>query len=310
MSKTEKREKIKVIYCMGSGRSGSTLMSIILGNHPEIVGPGEIYTLHRLHEDKFNCSCGERVEECDYWSKILADWQSKSGKDSFDNYVFHSKNKVENFKSPFAWLKLIFNYPGQSKLYKNYNDNTYHYLSSIIKKSEKPVIVDISKNPLKAFALSKHPDIDLRLIHLVRDGRGIAFSLKNSDRARISKRKVSRTALFWLIVNKQSEFVLKRAQKGLRINYENFALNTEKTLREIGELSNIDPQPLMDVIKGDLADDTSHIMAGNRLRRKKSIIIKLNRDWEDNLDLKKQKTFYKIAGKTMRRYGYMPLGEK
>ncbi|WP_276390814.1 sulfotransferase [Eudoraea chungangensis] len=307
MSETEQREKLKVIYCMGSGRSGSTLMSIILGNHPKISGPGEIYTIHRLKEENFSCSCGERVEECTYWASILEEWKSNVGIDSFNQYVFQSKNVVENFKSPIAWLNLILNYPSKRALYKNYQDNTYHYLSSIINHSKKPILIDISKNPLRAFALLKHPNIDLKLIHLVRDGRSLAFSLKNSRRENIRKRKVSRTALFWLIANRQSDFVLKRAKNGLRIKYEDLALHTDRTLERIAKVAEVDPKHLLDVIKGSLANDKSHIMEGNRLRNQKSIKIKLNTDWEEQLDFEKQRTFYRIAGKTLRRYGYQPL---
>src|SRR3712207_8630396 len=46
--------------------------------------------------------------------------------------------------------------------------------------SGKPVIVDSSKSPARALALGMVPGIDLYVVHLVRDGRGVATSLRKT----------------------------------------------------------------------------------------------------------------------------------
>ena len=101
---SDSRKKIKVIYCMGSGRSGSTLFGIIMGNHPMIINPGEINNINGLKKKKFNCSCGERVEDCEFWSEVYSNWTQKNTEEQ-TTAVFSKIGKYENFKSPFAWLR-------------------------------------------------------------------------------------------------------------------------------------------------------------------------------------------------------------
>ena len=42
----------------------------MLAKHPNVVGLGEIYKTWRDGAEEF-CSCGERTEDCPFWSKLL-----------------------------------------------------------------------------------------------------------------------------------------------------------------------------------------------------------------------------------------------
>lgn len=57
----------KEIYILGFGHSGSTLLDIMLSNHPNVIGVGEIYKLHRYgwiaNEDR-RCACGVLHYKC------------------------------------------------------------------------------------------------------------------------------------------------------------------------------------------------------------------------------------------------------
>src|SRR5437773_1697066 len=51
---------VRVIYIMGAGRSGSTLLDTILASHPEVVGVGELVNLHSAGwTAKEICACGQ-----------------------------------------------------------------------------------------------------------------------------------------------------------------------------------------------------------------------------------------------------------
>jgi hypothetical protein len=212
---------------------------------------------------------------------------------------------IERSKSPMAWLKMLFKYPGQSQYFQNYQKNTYELLKSMQKISGKSVIVDISKNPLRAYALHKHPLIDLKLIHLVRDGRGVAWSLHKFTKAEVQQKQVWRTALFWVIVNRLSNFVRRKAKNSGLIIYENFVKFPERTTKEISEIVDVDLQPILKIINSDVAPKDSHVMAGNKLRKAKSITLKLDTEWREKMDIKKQKVFLRIAGRSMSNYGYL-----
>ena len=65
----------RVIYVAGYGRSGSTVVDIALGMHPEIFGAGEISAMcrHAWRENEF-CACGERLSDCPVWGPVMSGW--------------------------------------------------------------------------------------------------------------------------------------------------------------------------------------------------------------------------------------------
>ena len=67
--------KNRIVFIAGIGRSGSTLLDVTLGSHPNFVGLGEIYAMLRNDFNIFNnqirrCTCGNTVNECPFWGKI------------------------------------------------------------------------------------------------------------------------------------------------------------------------------------------------------------------------------------------------
>ncbi len=295
--------KIKVIYCMGSGRSGSTLLNIILSNHSKIFGAGEINSIQRINQEKFNCSCGNRFVECDFWGGVMDKWKKAEQKETPAETI--SKiHGIDNFKSPIAWIKYLLNYPFQSRFFKNYLESTYNFYKAMIEESGRPVIMDISKNPLRALVLNAHPKIDLRLIHLVRDGRGVAWSINKYDKTDIRQKPVWRAALFWTVINLQANFVRKRVKDSGLVLYEDLVKFPEKTINSIAQIADVDPTSIIHSLKGNLAQEESHIMAGNKLRRQRNITLKLDTKWKENLSQEQINSFMKIAGSTMASYGY------
>src|SRR5690606_31136679 len=62
----------KVVYIVGAGHSGSTLLDLILGTHSRIESVGEIKRLERLYSGGkgSGCTCGEPFTACAYWRAI------------------------------------------------------------------------------------------------------------------------------------------------------------------------------------------------------------------------------------------------
>ena len=63
--------QLNIIYIMGYGRSGSTLLDIILGNHSEIESLGEVAFLHQDLYQGGLCSCLNSYADCPFWSQVL-----------------------------------------------------------------------------------------------------------------------------------------------------------------------------------------------------------------------------------------------
>ena len=64
---------MRIVYIAGYGRSGSTLLDVLLGQSPGVVGTGEVTFLFRAAEHLVPCSCGEPLADCAVWGPVLAD---------------------------------------------------------------------------------------------------------------------------------------------------------------------------------------------------------------------------------------------
>ena len=81
---------MKVVYVTGAGHIGSTILDIVLGNHPEIQGVGEVNKLHRsgwVTDSGRRCACGEAIPECSFWPEVRHRWASSLGGDDVPRYV-------------------------------------------------------------------------------------------------------------------------------------------------------------------------------------------------------------------------------
>lgn len=62
---------LPVIYIGGYGRSGSTLLDVLLDAQPGILGVGEVTHLFRFAAEQRECSCGQQFVDCPVWGVAL-----------------------------------------------------------------------------------------------------------------------------------------------------------------------------------------------------------------------------------------------
>lgn len=60
-----------ILYVVGSGRSGSTVIERVLTTSPNVTAVGEVHALWRLPVQDLLCSCGQRVPDCSFWQGAL-----------------------------------------------------------------------------------------------------------------------------------------------------------------------------------------------------------------------------------------------
>ena len=60
---------MKLVYVGGHGRSGSTLLDVLLDASPQLLGVGELHHLPRLLADDQSCSCGTALGRCPFWAR-------------------------------------------------------------------------------------------------------------------------------------------------------------------------------------------------------------------------------------------------
>ncbi|MFC1662958.1 hypothetical protein ACFL04_02190 [Patescibacteria group bacterium] len=261
--------KIKVIYISGLGRSGSTLLDIIISTSPNVFSVGEIYRYNEYKNDDRLCSCGKNMTHCNFWSRIITRDIRIVNRANLKNYLtilrylYFSKKKIGQLSSPENYLLL-------NQIQNNLPPNT-------------DFILDSSKELGRLIELVNDNRLEVYNIHIVRDGRGTANSFNKMVEGKKPKNYFI-SLLKWIFVNKLIFRYLRLSQvKSLVISYDQFCENPNKYLKTIGSFIDIViPDNYPEIIR--LMD--YHNLGGNRLarteKRKEFSQIKKDDNWKIN----------------------------
>jgi hypothetical protein len=166
--------------------------------------------------------------------------------------------------------------------------------------SGKSVFLDATKHPHRLAALIRFPDLDVRVIHLVRHPFGFASSLQKNESG-----DARRAARSWLTVNRRIESVLDRMgrDRWMRLRYEDLAADPEATLSRLHGFLAVSPE-------GVPPRDGVHHIVGNRMRLTSSPAgnIRLDQSWKDRLTPADQEILSQLTCSVATRYGYPPSG--
>jgi len=303
--------KVSVVYIVGAGRSGSTVLDTILGNYPEVESVGELCNLVRsAWLGPEYCACGAPGVDCPFWSEVRQNWIRRTGTSDFVEFM-----KLEDlFERSRFFSRLLrggFSRKAEFRVYSNYTVSLFQAISEV---SGKRVVVDSSKIPARALTLSRMSGLDLKLIHLVRDPRGLARSLQKTLRKNLSSGvsrdmhpfPVWRVPLAWALVNVRSSWLVKRVGpvRGLTIRYEDLMADHRGTLRKLGTLMGLDYEPVIHTIESGRPLEVGHTIAGNRVRMAGSIRLHPDMEWVHKLSSRDKALVRALAGWHMRKYGY------
>jgi hypothetical protein len=336
---------VKVLKITGSARSGSTILDVVLGNHPHIESVGEVNKLVRtgwisreslrgIEQKSLRrpiCTCGKRLdvlyvdtpdEACPFWSRVRHEWVERTDPDSIESYP-----KLQNdFEPQGRWPRLLYEKRRRSASFRSYAGLTRAFFESIRAVSGKPVIVDCSKIWIRTFALSIVPGIDLYVVHLVRDGRGVIASkissYREDRRAGIAwghkdrpmgKMVVRRRVVYlvsllrWIVGNLLSEWVCTQLgpNKTMRLRYEDFVADPKGALERIGSLIELDLTDVADAASSGKSMQAGHNVGGNKTKKSGTITLRPDaQEWRTALSPTEQRLSWASMGWLMRRYGY------
>ena len=64
---------LNLLVVVGTTRSGSTLLDVLLGDTPSLFVGGEPHMIwERGYLKGQPCSCGEPIRRCEFWSEVMA----------------------------------------------------------------------------------------------------------------------------------------------------------------------------------------------------------------------------------------------
>lgn len=303
----DRSKPIRVIYVAGDGRSGSTLLDRLIGAYPGVFSCGELGNLlpSTMASDQL-CACGAHASECRFWGGVLTRW-SEAVPDFTEREYRGLQRRYERLRfllRPFGERELSLENPR----FARYAEYTRILFETIADLSGAEVIVDSSKSPARALALSRMPGLELNMLHLVRDVRGVAYSLRKlSDKAaqssKIPRRRNLRFAGTWAVVNFFCERVMPKIPgPNLFARYEDYTKDPDSMLMTVAKL--IGRERIVYAAGADYLLTQGHQVAGNDARMRPVQQIVTDDTWRSQFSFAMQKGLYLLVLPMMLHYRY------
>ncbi len=211
----------KVVYVMGTARSGSTILGVTLGNCERVFYAGELGGWLV----KSGVSWLEGAERERFWSAV---------RDEVDGAEELFGSEAHECLEVSLALFRIRGWPARRRLRKRYRQISEQLYLAIARESGATHIVDTSSHPLRARELRGLGGVDLYLIYLVRDPESVVASFTRSDVARFSKSTFITNAYVWFTNLLSSLIFLSHPRdRRLFVRYEDFVANPESVVRQI-----------------------------------------------------------------------------
>lgn len=305
--------RVDVLYVAGCGRSGSTLLDLVLGRVPGLVSLGEVKFLWErgLHGNEL-CGCGAPFRECAFWRAVGE--EAFGGWDAVDvERMLWLERRVDRHR----YLPLILA-PWLSRRYRGLLDEYAARLEQLYRAiatvSGAELLVDSTKHPSYALILRRIRGIRLRSAHIVRDGRGVAFSWsKEVGRPEVVTRNETmprygpaRAAGQWLVDNLLVH-AFGRRLGARRVGYERFVAAPRAELEALLAGLGRDPADAVEALAADDAVDLgeNHTVAGNPLRfRRGRIQFSLDEEWRERMTRRDRAVVSLVAWPLLAAYHY------
>jgi Sulfotransferase domain len=302
---------IRVLYIGGLGRSGSTLVERLAGQLPGTCAVGELVHLWergiRLGE---RCGCGVPFGRCPFWEQA-----GKTGFGGWDEVdpgrVAALRSRVDRNRRIPALARRDLS-PGRRRELAEYTSYYARLYAAIAEVSGAELVIDSSKHPSLAHCLRWQDGVDLRVLHLVRDSRAVAYSWGREVRRPDTDRESYMTryspgvaAAQWNGQN--AAFHLLRGVPVMRLKYEDFVAAPEAALRRIAAFAGL-PAMVGYPFVGDAGDaghwaelDTGHSVSGNPMR------FTTGRDerWRAGLPAAQRRAVTALTLPLLAGYGYL-----
>lgn len=300
------RPRTVVLYVLGKGRSGSTLLDATLGQLPGVFSTGELRELWRWgHLQGYDCSCGAPVRTCPIWSQVTE--RVLGTKEP-------SRAAVERVEAlherVLRWSAVPGLLAGRDRpALRAYVDLQQRLYDAIAGVTGAQVIVDSSKWPAHPGVLGRMPGVDPRVVHLVRDPRAVAFSYTRHRPTGGRQPAMPRfgpvhSSLSWLVRNATAE-VARRRVPSLRVTYEAFAAEPRRTVAGIAALADRDPSVLPFVDDRTVRIGQTHMVGGNPGRfRTGEIRVEADDEWVAAMPQRDARLVTALTAPLRARYGY------
>ena len=282
---------LKVLYILGSSRSGSTILDSILGELDGYFSAGEVRFIWRRLLEGRRCGCGQPLETCEVWSRVL---RGVAGEDvrgaARVNYERQRRNT--RTKHTGSLLRRRAGNFGSDDLaaYARATATLYREVAAV---TGARVIVDSSKRVSDGALLRRLPGFELYFVHLVRDPRAVAYSRRrtkiNPDRdvpGEMGGKNPAGSAFRWAVGNLGAGALrrLHNRDRSMLVRYEDFVVRPRDVVDAITAMVGVSPESTPFVTDTSVKLSVHHTVSGNPIRFNTGTVdLREDNRWLDGL---------------------------
>lgn len=234
---------MRVLYVLGAGRSGSTLLGNVLGEADGCMHAGELRGIwgNGLIRGQ-SCGCGVPVPACEVWSLALSETFSDPTVLGSDPRTIERWKLTVRMRHTWRLLRLprtrLLDRP-EIRGYTTVMAGLYRHLGEV---TGSDVVIDSSKRSSDGALLRLMEGIEPYYVHLVRDPRAVAFSWQRSKPSLGSPRLrymprfgANESTRHWTQLNAGAELIRRHVppDRFMLVRYEDFIRDPRRTTSSI-----------------------------------------------------------------------------
>lgn len=226
---------VRVVYIAGAKNCGSTLLDAILGNAPGARSLGEVGGFHRY---RAGAACACQQAPCSVCPFVLSGLVEAGVAPEFPAV---SQAPLKEKRA--HWL-----IRGTAARHR-YAEVADALFESAAATTDRNILIDSSKNATRAAALAFDSRFDIRVVHVVRDGRGYLRSRRSRAAVDGKKHVAAISMVSWLSKNLLIGTVLAprlRPDRYLICRYEDLISDPGPTLERICAFAGLDATGLVE----------------------------------------------------------------
>lgn len=305
-------ERLKVVFIAGLGRNGGTLLDRVLGEVPGFVSTGELKFLFAKGLLRAElCNCGAPLPQCPFWSRVVE--RTAAATDGFDAAAIARDFEPLDRTRSLPWAlsdRAPASVSGRRDRYVELLGRLHH---EVAREAGARVVVNSSKFAAYGALLARAPDIDCRVVHLVRDSRAVAHSWARRRRkpevtateAYVKTMRPFDAALQYVYRNAAVSPLARVATALRRVRYEDFVAAPRSVTASLLDWLDEPADDLPFVDDRTVHLHAGHLQSGNPSRfTGGDVVIREDDEWRRAMPAGARRTVTAVTAPLLLRYGY------
>lgn len=295
-------------FLLSNWYSGATVLSILLNNHKSITCNGETYPFPDQDTAVLCCSCGQTVDDCDFYK--VAGWHFKANgvydkkyfasipvisRSQIIQRLFYSYRRAPKLRDLLCNLQ-----PGYKDTINKFIDYHTRFFLQACEFDGSEIYLDGAKSVRRAELFAKYGSKPVRIVHSIRDGRKFVASYMRAYN--LSEKDIPFIAKEWVDYI-EMVMSLKKRYPGIElmeVRHEDLCHDKIKMITDICEFLGVNYDE--DIFE---FNDVNYHMLGNEMRHAFNGEVMENDRWKKTYTPESFKWTTSLLQPYLTKYGYL-----